>query len=245
MPTEFAAVAHSVVVEIDTTPNGISRTWAILKGVENMAEALNEAVQPYQFYENHGFAVNFVTGMAPAYTCTGRRILGDAAQDFIFNAARKFGLMAERNTNFRMTRGEADGTLTQITGAITIANMTDIGGAATDVSPISFEVRLNGRPTTTHLTPSTALTVTSVAGTAVGDTLLTVAEAAAAGCKYVYDYGTTAPSTTVGSVLTGWNDFVSGQDYTIPSGDYVVVAMVNTATSVVVANGQATVVVKT
>ena len=244
MPTEFAAVAHSVKVEIDTTPNGVSRTWAIVRGVENMAEALNEAVTQKQFYEDHGFARNYVTGMAAAYTCTGSRILGDPAQDYIFNPARKFGLMAERNTNFRLSRGEADGTVSQITGAITFANITDVGGATTDLSPVSFEVRLNGKPTIARITPASTLTVTSVAGTAVGDTLLTVAEASAAGCKYVYDYGTVAPSATVGKILTGWNDFVSGVDYTIPSGDYVVVAMVNLSTSQVVAVGQATVVVK-
>ena len=66
-----------------------------------------------------------------------------------------------------------------------------------------------------------------------------------AGCKYVYAYGSVAPTATVGSVLTGWNDFTNGADYTIPNGDFVVVAMVNTATSVVVATGQATVVSKT
>ena len=47
-----------------------------------------------------------------------------------------------------------------------------------------------------------------------------------------------------GKCLPAGNDFVNGQDYTIPNGNYVVVAMVNTSTSVVVANGQATVVAK-
>lgn len=245
MADTYLLVSHGIQTEIDITPNGASSTWvAFGNGVENIAEALNETVQQYFFYSNKGYASNFVTGMAPAYTCTGRRIIGDPAQDYIFNAARKFGLMVERNTNFRISVGQADGTITQYTCPVTIANVSDIGGATTDGAPISFEVRFNGKPTISIITPTETLTVRSVAGTAEGQTTLTVTPAAPiAGCNYVYSYGTEAPTATVGSVLTGWNDFVSGNDYTIPSGDTVVVAMVNTSTSVVVASGQTTVTV--
>ena len=109
---------------------------------------------------------------------------------------------------------------------------------------LTSEVRFNGKPTLSTVTPVTTLTVQSVAGTATGDTALSVTPAeASAGCKYVWSYGKIAPEATVGQVLTGWNDFVPG-DYTIPSGDNVVVAMVNTATSVVVATGKTTVTTK-
>ena len=240
----FLLVSHAIQAEIDTTPNGESSTWVTFgNGIENFAEALNETIQQYFFFSQGGYASNYVTGMAPAYTCTGRRIIGDPAQDYIFNPANKFGLMAERNTNFRISVGNADGTINQITCPVTLANLTDLGGATTDGSAVSFEVRFNGKPTLATITPSAELTVQSTAGTAVGDTLLTVTPAeAAAGCKYVYAYGSVAPTATVGSVLTGWNDFTNSQDYTIPNGNFVVVAMVNVATSVVVAQGQATIV---
>lgn len=242
MADTYLLVSHGIQAEIDITPNESTSTWVTFgDGIENIDEALNETVQQYFFYSNKGFASNFVTGMAPAYTCTGRRIIGDPAQDYIFNAARKFGLMVERNTNFQISVGQADGTILQFTAPVTIANMKDIGGATTDGSPVSFEVRFNGRPTITVVTPVTTITVQSVAGTAQGQTTLTATPAAPiAGCNYVYNYGTVAPTATVGSVLTGWNNFVSGNEYSIPSGDIVVVAMVNTSTSVVVATGQTT-----
>ena len=242
----FLLVAHGIQAEIDLTPNGNTRTWAIFgNGVENLAEALNEVVQQYFFFIDKGYARNYVTGMAPAYTCTGRRIIGDPAQDWIFNPARKFGLMVERNTNFRLSVGNADGTIQQLTCGVTIANETDLGGATTDGSAVSFEVRINGKPTLSTITPTDELAVQSVAGTATGDTKITVTPTdPIAGCKYVYAYGSVAPEATVGQVLTGWNDFVNGQDYAMPNGNFVVVAMVNTSTSVVVANGQATVVAK-
>lgn len=247
MPDNFLLVSHGIQAEIDLTPNGATRNWEIFgNGIENLAEALNETVQQYFFFADKGYARNYVTGMAPAYTCTGRRIIGDPAQDWIFSGARKFGLMVERNTSFRLSVGNADGTITQVTCGVTIANATDWGGATTDGSAVSFEVRMNGKPTVSVITPPTALTVESVAGTNTGDTLLTVEPAdPVAGCKYVYSYGDTEPEADVGSVLTGWNDFVNNTDYTIPNGKHVTVAMVNTSTSVVVASGQATVTAKT
>ena len=246
MPNDFLMVAHAIQAEIDLTPNAQTRSWTVFgAGIENFTEALNETVQQYFFYADHGFARNYVTGMAPAYTCTGRRIIGDPAQDYIFNAARKFGLMVERNTSFRISVALADGTISQITCPVTIANATDLGGATTDGAAVSFEVRVNGKPTVSTITPATTLTVTSVAGTNVGDTLITVTEAPTAGCKFVYAYGTVAPTAEVGSVITGWNDFTNATDYTVPSGQYFVVASISTATNVVVATGQATVVSKT
>lgn len=237
---EFLQVAHAVQAEIDITPNGASRTWAVFgNGIENLGEALNETVQQYFFFSNHGFASNFVTGMAPAYTCTGRRILGDPAQDYIFNPARKFGLMVERNTNFRMSIGQADGTISQITCGVTIGNMTDIGGATTDGTPISFEVRVNGKPELATVTPPTTLTVTSVAGTAAGTYKITVTPAnPLPGTKYVCNYGNPAPTAQVGDVLTGWNDFNAGADYIVPVGDTFVVAAISTSTNKVAAVGQ-------
>lgn len=242
-PTNFLLVSHAIQAEIDTTPNGPSSTWVTFgNGITNFAEALNETVQQYFFFSDGGYAQNYVTGMAPAYTCTGVRIIGDPAQDYIFNAARKYGLMVERNTNFRISVGQADGTITQIVCPVTIANVTDLGGATTDGSAVSFEVRFNGKPTLSSITPSDSLTVESAAGTAPGDTVLTTTPASpVAGCKFVYSYGQSAPEATAGEVLTGWNVFTSGAQYTIATGQYVTVAMINVSTSVVVASGNTTV----
>lgn len=239
---EFLLVAHSIELSIDTTPFGSARTWVTFgEGVENVAEALNEVVQQYFFFAQHGYARNYVTGMAPAYTCTGRRIIGDPAQDYIFNSARKFGLMVERNTNFQMAVPQADGSVDIFTCPVTIANVTDLGGATTDGSAVSFEVRFNGKPQISNYTPENDLNVSSAAGTEAGTTVITVTpEQAPTGTKYVWAFGSVAPTATVGSVLTGWNDLQNGATYPVPSGSSIVVAAVNLATSIVVATGQAT-----
>lgn len=239
---EFLLVAHAIEISIDTTPFGEARTWVTFgEGVENISEALNETVQQYFFFAQHGYASNYVTGMAPAYTCTGRRIIGDPGQDYIFNSARKFGLMVERNTNIRIAVPQVDGSVDLFTCPVTIANVTDLGGATTDGSPVSFEVRFNGKPTISNVQTSPTLTVESAAGSTVGTTTITTTPAEpATGTKFVWAFGSVAPTATVGSVLTGWNDFTSGQEYTVPASSNIVVAMVNLATSVVVATGQTT-----
>ena len=68
------------------TNNDPSETYSPLcGGIDNLTEALNEIVQQYFFLCDKGFARNHVTGMAPSYTMTGRRVIGDAAQDYIFS----------------------------------------------------------------------------------------------------------------------------------------------------------------
>ena len=132
-------------IEIDVTPKGASRTWAKLcAGFNNISEALNEQIQQYFFLCGKGHAANYVTGMAPAVTITGVRVVGDTAQDFIFS--KKYELMTARDTRMKLTRFDTDGTPEIISANVTFANITDMGGATTDGSAVSIELRFNGEP---------------------------------------------------------------------------------------------------
>lgn len=143
--TPDVAPIYSYTAEIDTTPEGQSRTWATLcAGINNLSEALNETIQQYYFLCGNGFAANYVTGIAPAFTLTGVRAVGDAAQDYIFG--KKYGLMKNRNTNLRLTRTDADGDTEVISAHVTFVNLSEISGATTDGSAISIELRINGEP---------------------------------------------------------------------------------------------------
>ena len=122
--------------------------WAVVgEGFNNLAESLNEVIQQYFFLNGGGFADNFVTGMAPAYTLSGVRVLGDAAQEYIFGTQRKFGIMDKRRTSLKITRQGASGQTETITCPCTLCNVTDTGGGTTDGSAVSVEIRLNGKPT--------------------------------------------------------------------------------------------------
>ena len=238
----YLLTQYGVELEIDTTPFAASRTWVpVCDGFNNLTEALNEQVQEYYFLCGKGFGSDEVTGIHPVLSLTGVRKIGDAAQDFIFG--NRLNLMEGRKTNLRLSLANADGTVTRYTNKVTMKNVSSFGGATTDGAAVSVDFSFNGRPITETIAASTALTVSSVAGTAAGTTVLTVVPTFPdAGCKFVYAYGDNAPSATNGSVLTGWNDFTNGATYLIPNGKKVTVAMVNVSTYIVVGNGNATVV---
>lgn len=238
----YLLTQYGVELELDTTPFAASRTWVpVCDGFNNLTEALNEQVQEYYFLCGKGFGSDEVTGIHPVLSLTGVRKIGDAAQDFIFG--NRLNLMEGRKTNLRLSLANADGTVTRYTNRVTMKNVSSFGGATTDGAAVSVDFSFNGRPLTETIAASTALTVSSVAGTAAGTTVITVVPTFPdAGCKFVYAWDTTAPAATNGSVLTGWNDFTNGATYLIPNGKKVTVAMVNVSTYIVVGNGNATVV---
>ena len=84
----------SIGVSQGSDPPGTWTYAELAEGFDNIAEALNEVVQQYFFLSDKGFAKNHVTGMAPAFTLTGKRVVGDQAQDYIFS--KKYGLDTDR-----------------------------------------------------------------------------------------------------------------------------------------------------
>lgn len=134
-------------IEASILTSGSSETEVyseLADGIDNIAEALNEVVQQFFFLKDKGFATNHVTGMAPAYTFTGRRVMGDAAQDFIFG--KKYSLDTDRQSKLKIayTEGSTEKT---ISCNCTICNIQEFSGASTDDSAISFELRFDGKPT--------------------------------------------------------------------------------------------------
>ena len=120
-------------------------TYSVLAdGIDNIAEALNEVVQQYFFLSDNGFARNHVTGMAPAFTLTGRRVMTDAAQNYIFS--KKYDLDTERQSSFQLKYTNGTAQEVTITCDCTICNIQEWSGATTDDSAISFEIRLDGEP---------------------------------------------------------------------------------------------------
>ena len=145
---------YNIEASIGTSKSGGASsqgTWTyakLEKGLDNVSEALNEVVQQYFFLNDKGFARNHVTGMAPTFTFTGRRVQGDAAQDYIFG--NKYKLDTNRVSSFQLKVTDKSGSApkaTTYTVDCTICNIQEYSGASTDDSAISFELRFNGAPT--------------------------------------------------------------------------------------------------
>ncbi len=238
----YLLTQYGVELEIDTTPFAAARTWVpVCDGFNNLTEQLNEQVQEYYFLCGNGFGSDEVTGIHPVIQLTGVRKVGDAAQDFIFG--NRLNLMEARKTWLRLSLANADGSVTRYTNRVTMKNVSSFGGATTDGSAVSVDFSFNGRPIVETVAASETLTVTSTAGAAAGQTVLTVVPTYPdAGCRFVYAWGDTAPAAEAGTVLTNWNDFSNGGTYEIPSGKKVTVAMVNVSTCAVIGSGNATVV---
>ena len=122
-----------------------SGTWSyskLCKGIESMEFNENEQNQQYFFLCGQGFAHNEVTGSAPELVISGRRIVGDDAQDYI--AGKQFALGTNRNTSVKIV---AEGKI--ITCDATIGAITSFGGATLDVNAFGCTIRFNGKPTVT------------------------------------------------------------------------------------------------
>ena len=130
-----------------TTSNNVT-TWTyskLCKGIESMTFTPNEQNQQYFFICGEGFAHNEVTGGAPQIEVSGRRIAGDAAQDFI--VGKQFALGVDRNTSVKIV---AEGK--QIVCDATIGDVTSFGGQTLDVNQFGCTILFNGKPTVTTAT---------------------------------------------------------------------------------------------
>ena len=144
----------NTTISIDTTPDAEAPTWAELcAGIENFDDAMNEQTQQYFFMCIKGWAHNEVTGAAPAITVTGKRVHGDAAQDFI--AGKQYALARERYTRIKVASTFTD-PATNKEQSVTItcdATMTPINaavlGSAKDNKGFSVTLSLNGKPEVT------------------------------------------------------------------------------------------------
>lgn len=114
-------------------------------GIEGMEFNENEQNQQFFFLCGEGFASNIVTGAAPELVITGRRIVGDTAQDYIAGLQMKLG--DERNSSVRITSGGK-----VITCDCSIGAITSFGGQALDVNAFGCTIRFCGEPTVANAT---------------------------------------------------------------------------------------------
>lgn len=140
---------YDYAFKINTTPEGKSETMAeIKKGFDNVSEALNEVLYQGSFLGDSGYGSSFVTGGQLIVTLTGVRMIGDAAQDYIFSDAVYYNWGKARETNVEMTC--PDGTV--ITCPVTLAKISRSGGAANFATAVSVEIHFNGKPTISETT---------------------------------------------------------------------------------------------
>lgn len=126
-------------------------TWTyapLCEGIESVEPSVNEQNQQYFFLCGGGGADNEVTGIAPEYAVSGRRIIGNTAQDYIVSL--RYALGDDRKSSMKVEIYDSDDTIVEtIVAGCTITDIVDFGGATTDNEPFSCTLRVNGIPTVT------------------------------------------------------------------------------------------------
>lgn len=121
-----------------------AEVWSPLAaGIQNVSWAGNEVIDQSQYYDGGGLASTEVTGGQWVASVSGHRVIGDAAQDFVFGLMLEYG--AKRKTKLKWERPDGK----TVTADVTIANIADAAGDANAKDSISFEIHCNGAPTKT------------------------------------------------------------------------------------------------
>ena len=128
----------------DTSTPPVWTYSELCKGIESMTFNSNEQNQQYFFLCGDGFAHNEVTGGAPELQISGRRIAGDAAQDYI--VGKQFALGDDRNSSIKVTTAEGK----VITCDCSIGDVVSFGGNTLDVNNFGCTIRFNGKPSVTN-----------------------------------------------------------------------------------------------
>jgi len=228
-----------VNLEMDITP-GATPTWVeVGAGFDNLTEALNEVINQYQYLNKNGFGESEVTGMQPIWTLTGVRKMADAAQNYMFS--KKYKLLNERKTNFRINYlDENDQMINVLFENVTIANMQEFGGAATDGAAITVEIHTSGEPVVTGNEQIELLSVVSLAGTSAGDTVVYVNPTIEGGNIYKIQTLSEVSIPSYGQDMTALTTWNGTDEITAATGQEVLVVEC-TAASLARKAGKATV----
>lgn len=130
--------------------NYTSSSWtysALCDGIQGITPSVNETTQTYHFLCGNGGADNEVTAIAPQYAVTGRRIIGNAAQDYI--ASKRYALGDDRKSSLKVEIYNGSSLYETIVADITITDIVDFGGQTEENEPFSCTLRVNGIPTVT------------------------------------------------------------------------------------------------
>lgn len=137
------AINYNYGLAINTAPAAAEPTMeALSAGFDNLGKALNEALYQGSFLGDGGYGSTEVTGGQLILTLSGVRMYGDPAQDYIFSDAVKNNFGNARKTNFELTYPNGD----KISGNITLAKITEGGGASASPDAITVEIHFNGKP---------------------------------------------------------------------------------------------------
>ena len=136
---------HNNKFEIGTkgTASSAAEDFAIPKGLENFSPSFDNTIEEWYAMDEEGWISRLFTGKAWAISFTGKRVIGDPANDYI--AGLLFEIGQDANTILKWTM--PTGTVIQQEVVVSVTN--NGGGDTTNVGALEFELQSTGKPTVT------------------------------------------------------------------------------------------------
>ena len=124
------------------TSDSSTAVWSTIADCETFEVSFDNGVEEWTPFESEGWVRRLKTAMGVTITVSGKRNIGDTGNDFVSALSLKNGQDAQADFQWTFP----DGTVVEFDGAV--INVTNnLGGDATNVAPLEFEVLSNGKPT--------------------------------------------------------------------------------------------------
>ena len=126
------------------TSSTSTAVWSTIADCETFEVSFDNGVEEWTPFESEGWVRRLKTAMGVTITVSGKRNIGDTGNDFVSALSLKNGQAAQAGFQWTFP----DGTVVTFDNAV--INVTNnLGGDATNVAPLEFEVLSNGKPTIT------------------------------------------------------------------------------------------------
>lgn len=129
---------HNNKFYVDAVTTGTADT--IIKGLENFAPAIDGNVETWYALDGEGWQDAMMTGKAMSIAFSGKRVYGDAGNDYIFGKMLSTGSDADITGQWELPSGG----LLDFTAVCNVT--TPSGGDTTNVDTFEFELTFKGKP---------------------------------------------------------------------------------------------------
>lgn len=204
MAEEFS-LNNRVLVEVDSTPLGSSRTWLKLaNGIMSAIESHNDSTDDTAYLPDGGYGNSDIIGKQYTLAITGHRVIGNPAQDYIVSLQGEFGDDAKTYVRYTKPNGY------RTEARASVAEIVDSGGDANAKTDFSCNFKGCGAPTIAQPTSAPDLTAEVVAGSVTGTTKFTAT--AGVGNTLAYKVTPSARTANLYSHSVGLIAYTSGAD---------------------------------
>lgn len=140
----FPCYENQFKVDVSNTD---TPSWKTVADCETFEVSFDNGVEEWTPFESEGWTRRLMTAKSVTITVSGKRNVGDDGNDFISGLSFANGQSAQAGFQWALPNGSTTTTVTFDNAVINVTN--NLGGDATNVAPLEFEVMSNGKPTVT------------------------------------------------------------------------------------------------